>query len=306
MKNQRLKLDPFLREKFTYQDDSFPLGVWQDQFDQENGTALEYHWHDAMEFTLVTSGTVDIQLNKQTSRLHSGECVFINANTLHAISLNDQVEQASILTVAFSPTILTGGIQGRLFNKYIQPLNTTNIVGSVFNSEKKETARLHNLMTKLAAIDTTVVGYELEQLSLTSLLWKQLFQSFTTERFIAQPPNEEKYEQQIKRTIQYIQNNYMAKITIESLCQANGLSRSECFRLFKRFTDKKPIEYVNDYRMTIAVNLLLNTHWTIDKIAQQSGFQSASYFGKLFKEQFNKTPRSYRIHHSQKEETSLE
>lgn len=302
MQDNRLKLDPSLREKFHYQDDSFPLGIWTDQFDQKHGTALEYHWHDAMEFTLVTSGTINIQLNKQNSSLHTGECVFINANTLHSISLNEQVEQANILTVAFLPSILTGGVQGRLFNKYIQPLNTAGIIGSVF----KENPKMEKLITQLASVDTTEIGYELESLSLVSLLWQQLVQSFASESFITQPLNEEKYEQQIKKTLQYIQNNYMNKLTIENLCQANGLSRSECFRLFRRFTDKKPIEYVNDYRMTIAVNRLLNTDWTVDKIAQQSGFQSASYFGKLFKEQFNQTPRSYRIYHTQKEETSLE
>ena len=54
------------------------------------------------------------------------------------------------------------------------------------------------------------------------------------------------------------------------------------------------IEYLNDYRLTIAARLLTTTEHTILDVASQAGFDNLSYFNRLFKRKFRDTPGHYR------------
>jgi len=92
----------------------------------------------------------------------------------------------------------------------------------------------------------------------------------------------------------YMHANFHKKITVEDLAKDLGISRSECFRCFKRFTGKKPIEYLNDYRMLKAAQLIRETETSITGISERCGFESASYFSKVFKEKYSVTPLQYR------------
>lgn len=56
----------------------------------------------------------------------------------------------------------------------------------------------------------------------------------------------------------------------------------------------KPIEYLNDYRLQIAAQMLRETEKSIEDISAECGFASASFFGKMFKEKYEKTPLQFR------------
>ena len=67
-----------------------------------------------------------------------------------------------------------------------------------------------------------------------------------------------------------------------------------CFHnCFKRSTGKTLRDFVEDVRLEIAVNLLINTDKTLTEIAYECGFSSQSYFSYAFKKKMNVTPREY-------------
>ena len=92
----------------------------------------------------------------------------------------------------------------------------------------------------------------------------------------------------------YIHEHYKEKITIEDIAAQMNISRSECFRCFKRLTNKRPIEYINEYRLLKASQLLSESEKSIFKIYTECGFESASYFGRKFKEVYGIAPVKYR------------
>ena len=89
-------------------------------------------------------------------------------------------------------------------------------------------------------------------------------------------------------------NAYKSSIKIDELASHAGISRAECFRCFKRYTGKTPIEYLNDYRLSQAANMLITTELSAVEIGLDCGFESQSYFGKLFKENYGATPLRFR------------
>ena len=65
-------------------------------------------------------------------------------------------------------------------------------------------------------------------------------------------------------------------------------------KLFKEYTGKTLISYINDYRLEQSKGLLLHTDLSITEIALRTGFNSTSYFIKKFQEANDCSPHKYR------------
>ena len=92
----------------------------------------------------------------------------------------------------------------------------------------------------------------------------------------------------------YIENNYMQKITIGDIAAAVGFSESHFMRYFKETMGTSFVEYLRDYRLTIASRLLTSSDSSILNIAAETGFENLSYFNRVFKEKYKMTPRQFR------------
>lgn len=98
----------------------------------------------------------------------------------------------------------------------------------------------------------------------------------------------------MKIVLKYIENNYMQKITIGDIAAAVGFSESHFMRYFKETMGTSFVEYLRDYRLTIASRLLTSSDSSILNIAAETGFENLSYFNRVFKEKYKMTPRQFR------------
>ncbi len=87
---------------------------------------------------------------------------------------------------------------------------------------------------------------------------------------------------------------------IEMIAKKLGMSRSAFFKKVKGITDETPIDFVKNYKLNHAVELLKHSNMNISDIAYQSGFSDVSYFGKCFRKKFGMSPRDFL--NNQKEE----
>ncbi len=71
------------------------------------------------------------------------------------------------------------------------------------------------------------------------------------------------------------------------------MSRGNLHLKVKAITGKSPIELIKIIRMEKACSLLREGNLSVTEIAEQSGFQTASYFITSFKKTFGTTPRKY-------------
>ncbi len=82
--------------------------------------------------------------------------------------------------------------------------------------------------------------------------------------------------------------------TVQDLCEKLGYSRMQLYRLFKKYLDKTPHEYLSDYRLRYARNLLHTTDMKILDVAMASGYSTLSQFQLSFKKRFGLSPGQYR------------
>ena len=81
--------------------------------------------------------------------------------------------------------------------------------------------------------------------------------------------------------------------SIETLAYDMAMSRTNFFRKFKALTGGTPNDYLKNYRLTRAAELIRGGA-RINETAEKVGFTSSSYFAKCFKQRFGVLPKDLR------------
>lgn len=98
----------------------------------------------------------------------------------------------------------------------------------------------------------------------------------------------------IYRTIQYLQSNYSRKLTLDEVADHVHISPTYLSRVFKRETGASMVDFLNRIRIEKSKELLMDDKLRLIEVALQSGFESQSYFNRMFRQSSGMTPQQYR------------
>jgi len=104
----------------------------------------------------------------------------------------------------------------------------------------------------------------------------------------------------VKKVMDYIEQNYFRKITLDELASLTYLNPYYLLKLFKRYTGYTPNEYINKFRIDYSKKLLISSELTIEQIALFLGFNTHSYFSRVFKSKNGLTPELFRKKYKEK------
>lgn len=100
----------------------------------------------------------------------------------------------------------------------------------------------------------------------------------------------------IENAYTYIIKNYRnPDFDYTALAKESGYCYSYFSELFEEIYDQSPIKMVTDLRLKYAKELLITNRYSINEIAVLSGFNSISYFSKVFKKNFGVSPKKYNL-----------
>lgn len=132
-----------------------------------------------------------------------------------------------------------------------------------------------------------------EQLTLSILCYQFLLQLGQTQDPIQNHPLFQKY---VVPSIKEIQKNYGENLTVEYLANTMYISPQYFSRLFKKFMGQSPYQYLLDFRIRQAKELLINNpDLPVHLVASKVGFDSTSQFIEVFKKRTNYTPKKFRV-----------
>jgi len=97
-----------------------------------------------------------------------------------------------------------------------------------------------------------------------------------------------------RRILEYIGENYTRRCSLDELAAAVGLSRFHVARLVKKATGRTVTQHVRALRVRKACDLLETTNQSCVEIACDLGFADQSYFIRQFRETMGATPARYR------------
>jgi AraC family transcriptional regulator len=98
--------------------------------------------------------------------------------------------------------------------------------------------------------------------------------------------------------INYIQTNLQVNITVAELAERANQSADHFSRLFIESTGERPLVYIRHKKIEQAQVLLSTTDRSLSEIAIDTGFDSLSYFSKMFKQITGLSPSNYKQNNS--------
>ena len=106
--------------------------------------------------------------------------------------------------------------------------------------------------------------------------------------------NTDYIRREILLTKEYIHENYNKDLSVETLASIVYLTPDYLSRLFKKATGKSLSQYIRQYRMERARELLLHTNKKVIQIGIDVGYSNYSYFCQSFREYYGASPEKYR------------
>lgn len=101
----------------------------------------------------------------------------------------------------------------------------------------------------------------------------------------------------IKEAINYIEQNFQNDITIEDIAAVCGINRSYFGKIFRNSIGRSPQEFLINYRMVKATELLKLTTLSIADIGSAVGYGNQLHFSRAFKTIYGVSPREWRNQH---------
>lgn len=96
-------------------------------------------------------------------------------------------------------------------------------------------------------------------------------------------------------SIEYIVNEYLLQpLSVADYANLSHRSLAAFKRDFRKIFNTTPRKWINQNRLKQAYSLLINTTDRINEVSESCGFESPSYFIKLFREHYGCTPRGLR------------
>ena len=250
------------------------------------------HWHDEMEIIYIKKGRGIINVDFKEYHVSALTLVFILPGQLHSIEQYED-ETMEYENIIFDYSMLLSKKKDSVYEDFLKPLTHGKItVPTVFSQVYPY---FTDLVSPIDACDeickTKPQGY---QLFIKSMLFQFFFILDNRCRNLTTPNNNIKAIDKMKIILKYVENNYANKITISEIADVIGFSESHFMRYFKETMGTSFIEYLKDYRLTMAARLLQSSEDSILNISAEVGFDNLSYFNRSFKARYGMTPRQYR------------
>jgi len=257
---------------------------------------LYLHWHNEFEIIYVEKGSLVFNVDTVPIKISDGQCIIINSGQLHSANcINDElsIHHALLCDINFLSSASLDYCQ----RNYISPLLDGQYKFPFTIDEKSDWGSrvIREVKEAIAVYDDKEFGWEM---GIKACLFKILFTIAKENKFIideAATSSSVNYKiNVIKKSLNYIQQNYTRKIYIEDLAKEVNMNPQYFCRFFKSNVGKTPVEYINEFRIEQASKIIKTEDKKISNVCFEVGFDNFSYFIKKFKEYKNCTPNKYR------------
>ncbi|MCH5156632.1 MAG: helix-turn-helix domain-containing protein [Clostridiales bacterium] len=251
------------------------------------------HWHEEMEIIKVQSGIGEVSVDGVKYTAEAGDIIILRPFVMHAINRLGNNEMIADVIVFNLRLLETGGADVCTLKYFAPLLNEKHSVPCIVRPTDSWYHPFDQSMTSILMSDSTKEGAELDIKA--NLYW--MFYHIYNNRLMNVKQNlaEDRRLYTVRKALEYIRAEYMNEITIEKLSKHCGYSEFYTMKLFKQLTGVSVVDYVNNYRLTVAGRQLRDTQDDVATIAYQVGYNNVSYFNRQFKKQYGMTPRQFRF-----------
>lgn len=257
----------------------FPCSVYCIEWKKGGIQSLPWHWHRELEFMYVASGKAVVEYAGKRAIVPEGEGFFCNSRVLHRYRLEG--DSCQLYCIVFDDKLISGGVANVFYKKYVQPIITDELFSGKYlhMNIKRERDVITRIKKACLAVQGENFGYELDLRYHVSKALAILSDHPTASMIQYTTPQMER----TKVMVDYIHSHYGEPITIEKLAFHAGISEREAQRCFQSIFSMSPRQYLQNYRLQVAEEMLLDSGESILSIGLVCGFSNPSHFSKAFR-----------------------
>lgn len=275
-------------------EEDFPFGTQYKEISGYEGREVLAHWHTELEAIVVVDGEMAYVGEAYEGVLKKGEGILVNGNVLHSYRQLG-IKKCKYLVINFHPSLVGFYEEGRMYKKYVYPY----FMGRKAFTEirfSKDIAWQDQMIAMLFGLEQVWIKQKAElefdiQIMLLKI-WKLLYENELRNR--PDQPEKDAGAERVYQAVKYIREHTADKIYLSDIADACNTSSTECCRIFKKQVGQSPMEYVMKYRIKKSLEYLADDNLSIMQVAENVGFDSHSYYTKIFRSIMKLTPKEYR------------
>lgn len=255
---------------------------------KQNKLEFYWHYHPEYELTYIVNGKGRRLIGDHHEYFESGDLILIGPGLPHTwVSDSSMKEQCEAVVIQFSVD----------FIERFTDLDELHHIKKLLSYSKQGLSFIQNKSTSLKeSIKQLPTKDGIEKVTALLHILNELTKSKNT--FLAsslyQPLKGTENEKRINLVCNYIQTHATENLTIHKVAALIYLSPSAFCKFFKRVTGKTFSDYVNDVRIANVCNDLIASDKQIAEIAYQNGFETMTYFNRIFLKKQKMRPSDYR------------
>lgn len=274
------RIDPGFGSSFTLR-----------RFDKEhcNNNKSYWHFHPEYEIVYVSNGHGKRHIGNHISYYEDGDLIFLGPNLPHFSFTEELHEEHVEIVLQLREEFLGPDFMARPEMKVIRQVFERAKLGLSFQGRTKE-----RVGEQLQAMFNQSPFERL--VSLLNLLY-EMGSSSDYRLLNADGPAVEVNAQDRERmenVYRFVQNNFQRPIALDEVAALISMTVPAFCRYFKKLTHKTFTQFVNEFRIAHACQLLQDESLTIAAVSFDSGFNNLSHFNKQFRAATGVSPREYR------------
>ncbi len=275
----------YVHEEFDLSSD-FPFQLFK-----TDGKQAMMHHHDFLEINLVISGSGYYIIEDQRYSINPGDIFIINNSERH-MAVHDS--DFYVLVIIFDTGFIWDSPEE--FN-YLKPfLDRNKSFKHKIDKNQDCYEELCSYIDKVAQENQLQVeGWQMVIKASILMFLALLYRYYKNNNEIGSEIGSfpKKYKR-IKPILDYCYDHFSESISLDYLAKLVMLNKSYMCFSFKEVMNMTIFEYIEQIRINHACKLLIESDSPITEVAFESGFNSASYFNRVFKKNMDVSPKQYR------------
>ena len=241
---------------------------------------VNWHFHDEFELMYIIKGEGVRVVGDRMDYFNKEELVFLGSGVPHVFKNDKNASQNEVDYIVVKFNRIIGG-QDLFKIPELAPINRfLKRAGKGLIFSDTTVMKLKKQLIKLAkSKNEDRIILLLKVLKILSA--QEDYNELSTDTFLLK--NNSAGEDRTKKVINYISENYNKNISLGDLASISYMTTNSFCRYFKNRTGKTAFQFIREFRINKACQMLINGEKNISQICFDTGFNSLSSFNRVFK-----------------------
>lgn len=250
-----------------------------------------WHYHDEHELVYYVKGKGTRVVGDNLSEFIKNDLVLVGAGLPHLWKNSEEVELEGLDAIVIKFDTKHSGFGLLSTHEFCAIKKLINLSQSGVKFSRSAAKKVHDLLIAMPNADGAMQIILL--LQVLNILAKCEDNSVLVSAEFALPSSFSE-EQRLSKIIDYITKSYSEQVTLEQISQEAAMTPNSLCRFFKNRTNMTIFQYINDFRIGKACELLIDGNLSVSEICFEAGFNSLTSFNRVFKDLKKETPREFK------------